>query len=300
MKFKEIPSLQDLGFPVACIDIAVSPNGKKLMAIGIYKPTIKLFDLKAGIMKFERHLVSDPLKIFFLEDDGEKFAILRNDKTIEFHIKGGLHEKVRATNQPQDIVLNKGNAELYIGGNYGEINRFNLEQGRFMKSVPCQGATRLAFSDVHGILGAVSKNTLSFIDTKSRSEIFSKVYDDEITTISQDTTGLKYVIGTESGKLLEYDFRSPLALRTVELDNFPIKTCYSGKNIVAGTSKQIYFLDEKAQAIDHNSFINPGFIINTFCVEGGVVFIGGESLSIKTFINEDVGKVPDWIFDTRS
>lgn len=295
VNFKEIASLADLSFSVACIDICISPNTRKMITTGIYKPTIKLFDLKSGVMKFERHLVCDPLKNFFLEDDGEKFAILRNDKTIEFHVKGGLHEKVRTANQPQDVVLNKFNSELYIGGNYNEINRFNMEQGRFMKSIASAGASRMSFSDVHTLLGTISKNNLTFIDTKSKTEIFSRIYDEELVSIAQDNTGLKYVLGTEAGQLLEYDLRSPKVFRSLDLDEFSIKTCYSGKNIVTGTSKQLYFIDENSKV----SNINPGFIINTFCIEGGAAFIGGENTEIKTYICEDFGKVPEWIFDTR-
>lgn len=295
LNFKEITSLHDLNFPVACTDICISSNGKKLLATGIYKPTVKLFDVKSGIIKFERHLVSDPVKNFFLDEEGEKFAILRNDKTIEFHIKGGLHEKVKTIKQPHDIILNRFSAELYIGGNYGEINRFSLEQGRFMKSIPCTGATRLAFSETNTLLGAIFKNNVTFIDTKSKNEIFKKQYEEDAITISQDASGLKYLVGFESGKILEYDLRSSKAIREIELDNFPIKTCYSDKFIVANTSESILFIESDAVKVECMPSITPGFIINTFCLEGGVIFVGGESQSIKTYISEDFGKVPDWV-----
>jgi ribosome biogenesis protein ENP2 len=297
--FKEIKSLDDLSFTVACLDICISPNGKKMITSGIYKPSLKLFDLKSGVMRFERHLVSDPVKNFFLDDDGEKFAILRNDKTIEFHIKGGLHDRIRTINQPKDAILNKFASEIYIGGNYGEINRFNLEQGRFMKSIPCAGAERMSFSNVHGLLGAIAKNNVSFIDPRSKDEIFSKLHDEEIYSICQDESGLKYALGTESGHVLEYDLRSTKTIRSLECDNFISKICYSGKNIIANSSKQIYFIDENVKIADEATVINPGFIINAFCIDGGAIFIGGENEHIKTYISEDAGTIPEWIFDTR-
>ena len=295
--FKEVKSLNDLNFSVACNDIAISPNGKKLIASGIYKPTLKLFDLKNTVMKFERHLVSDPIKNLFLEDNGEKFAILRNDKTIEFHIKGGLHEKIKTVNQPHDIILNKFASELYIGGNYNEINRFNLEQGRFLKSIPCNGATRFSFSEVHTLFGTIFKNNLRFIDPKTKTDVFSKNYEEEIISISQDETGLKYVLGTESGQLLEYDLRSPKVLRSLQFENFLSEIFYSGKNILASTVKKIYLVKENDMKYIETNSINPGFLINTFCSNGGVVFVGGEAVQIKTFVCEDLGKIPDWTFD---
>lgn len=294
--FKEISSLHGLEFPVSCNDICISSNGRKLLTTGIYKPTVKLFDTKSGIIKFERHLVSDPLKNFFL-DDGEKFAILRNDKTIEFHVKGGLHEKIRTIKQPQDVSLNKFVAELYIGGNFNEINRFSLEQGRFLKSITCSGATRISFSEINTLLAASFKNNITFIDTRTRNEIFQKQYDDEIVSICQDASGLKYLVGFETGKLFEYDLRSPKSLREIELESFAIKACYAGKFITVGTQKQIYFIDELTDKIEECSLIHPGFIINTFCIDGGIAFVGGENQAIKTYICEDFGKVPEWVYD---
>lgn len=283
---KEVRPLNTFSFPVACHALAVSPDGLKILAAGVYKPAIKLFDLKAGIMKFERHIASDPVKILSLEDDGEKFAVLRSDKAVEFHTKGGHHEMVKTPRQPKDMLHNTVIAELYLGC-ADEIYRFNLEQGRFLRSIPVP-ATRMAWSSTHGLLGAAYKDSLVFIDSRSRSEVFSNRHESELFAIAQDKSGLRYAVGTEDGEVCEYDFRSSAPLRKHVLDSPIQKLEFSDKSLVAATGTQIYSLGGSSASLD------VGFKIYDFAVRGGALFVGGEQADVETFICEDIGSIPSW------
>lgn len=291
-EFREINPLTDLGFEVACHTLYISEDTRKLIAAGVYKPTVKLFDFKIGIMKFERHLSTDPIKLIGLEEDAEKFAILKNDKTVEFHTKGGLHEKVRMPTQPKDMILNKTTAEIYFGGKYDEIYRFNLEQGRFLKNISCKGGQRMSLSDAHGLLGVVNGKELTFIDTRCKEVVFSRSLDDEILSISQDETGLKYALGADNGCVYEYDFRSKVPQKRIEFESFIKKIQYSGKNLVIASGKRIDFVDGDFKNV---SCIQPGFFINDYAINNGLVFVGGENSSIKTYVSENIGPIPSWI-----
>lgn len=290
--FKEFEYLADFEFPVACNDLCFSENRRRLLAVGVYKPSVRLFDMKSSTMKFERHLANDPLRVLSLEDDAEKFAILRNDKAIEFHTKGGLHEQIKVPAQPKDMLLNKISSELYVGGGYGEIYRLSLDQGRFLRSIPCKGANSISFSKSNGILGAVARNSLSLFDSRSKNKIFSRDYNDEVLCISMNDQGLKYVIGTEIGEILEYDLRSPRPLRKMDVGGFVRKVAYHG-SILASTNNIVSVISDDGVVAS----ISPGFSINTFSADGGTIFVGGESATIKGYYSEELGLPPSWIID---
>lgn len=291
LKFHEIVPLSEFQFSVACHGICMSKDRHKALVAGVYKPAVKLFDLKSGTMKFERHIVCDPVKVVSLEDSAEKFSILRSDKTVEFHTKGGLHEKIKTPSQPKDIVHNTTSADLYLGGNYSEIYRFNLEQGRFLKSIPVAGS-KMSWSSVHGLLGAIAKKSLVFIDTRTKDNVFAHAFNTELLSIAQDSSGLKYAIGNESGELLEYDLRSSKPVRLFNFDPFVQKVEFSNGNVVVAAGPKICIIREDVS--DLENVVDIGFPINDFSIDNGLLFIGGENPEIKTLISEDLGVIPSW------
>lgn len=293
--FKEIQVLAELNFPVACNGISISKDKNRLLVVGVYPPSVKLFDLKSGILKFERHLVSDPLKIISLEEDAEKFSILRNDKTIEFHTRNGYYEKVKTPNQPKDMILNTSTSELYLGGNYDEIYRFNLEQGRFLKSIGIAG-NRLSWSDKHGLLCAISKKSLNFIDTRSKDIVYIKTYENELISIAQDESGEKYALGDDSGNLIEYDFRGENPIKSISFENsFPQKIQFSGNSLITAENTNIWIIPEKVNDLNDSTKLNMTFHISDFSVDRGLIIVGGENQSIKTIVSKELGEIPSWI-----
>lgn len=47
--------IQDFQFPEASMCLKETRDGKYLMATGVYKPQIRVYDLDQMAMKFERH-----------------------------------------------------------------------------------------------------------------------------------------------------------------------------------------------------------------------------------------------------
>jgi len=283
----EIRPMAEFHFPLACHSISISKDGNKLAAVGVYKPTIKLFDLKAGSMKFERHMLCDPLKILSLEDSSEKFTVLRSDRSIEFHTKGGLQDTVRVPQQPKDMLYNPVTAELYLGGKYNEIYRFNMVQGRFLRCIPGAG-TSMSWSGVNGLLGAVSKDTLAFIDSRSRESVFTSKHDGELISVAQDMSGLRYAVGNDDGCVFEYDFRSRKVLASHSLGSFVQKLAFTEAGLIAASTTRLSLINSDVASVD------LGFRIYDFATDGGLILVGGENPEIKALVCEELGQVPSW------
>lgn len=283
---------QELCFPIACNDICVSADNLKMGAVGIYKPMVKFYDLKCQVLKFERNLVCDPLKIKFLSDDGEKFVVLKSDKTLEFHLKSGLYEKISIPKQPKAIDYNTVLGEMYVGGSFDEIYRFNFQQGKFMKSIHIK-ANNIKCSNVNGIIGTSYDDMITFFDSRSREEIFKNKVNEEVTSLSLDKSGLKYSVGTDTGTVLEYDFRSDKPIRQFDLRNAITDMKYHEKNLIASCGSRLAVISENTQIEE----IIPGFTINTFANAGGLIFIGGESNEIKGYCSTILGEFPSWFAD---
>jgi len=292
--FKEFNYLSDSQFPVACNDLSFSQNKKKLLAVGIYKPSVKMFDMKTSIMKFERHLASDPIKVLPFQEDAEKFSILRNDRTLEFHITGGFYDKIKLPQSAREMALNSIKAELYLGGAFKEVYRFSLDQGRFLKSIPCNGATSIALSPSNGLICTANENKLSFHDSRSNGEVFSREYKNDILCCDINSTGLNYSIGKEDGECIEYDFRSDQPQRSILQSSLIKKIRYHNKNILFSTNDSLFILPEASETCD---LVLAGVEINTFDFDGGVILVGGECSDIKGFYSEHMGVLPNWFVD---
>lgn len=55
--------IDDFDFPSETNSLAMSPDGKYIMAAGNYAPRMKCFDLEQLSMKFERHTDNEIIKI---------------------------------------------------------------------------------------------------------------------------------------------------------------------------------------------------------------------------------------------
>ena len=90
-----IELIQDFNFNTASLKIKVSNDGKHVISTGTYPPQYKIFDIDQLGVKVERHFDAEALQIEMLTDDISKLAILRNDRSVEFHIKSGNYFKTR-------------------------------------------------------------------------------------------------------------------------------------------------------------------------------------------------------------
>ena len=289
--FKEIDSIKGFEYPVACTGVCVSSNQRRIVTLGVYKPAVKLFDLGSMTMKFERHLVADPIQVLSLVDNAEKFVILRKDRTLEFHSRNGLHDTVRMPYQPREMLFNPVCSELYACGAYDTVFRFSLEQGRFLKGIDASNIRGLAFSDRHGLIAGVSAECVHLIDSRSRETVLTRnVPGAALSCIDFSDNAVNYAVATEEGALMGYDIRADAPTHRTSLDGPVGRIKYSGRHLLcsSGSSISVFSEDWKSTRIETE------FSINSFDISGGLLAVGGEYEEMRCYFSDRLGPVPSW------
>lgn len=292
MHYKEVDVVRNIGFPVATIDMVLTQDKKRLLLTGTYKPSIKMYDLANYTTKYERHLVAEPIRLEPLTADAEKFCILRTDRTIEFHNKTGFHADIHIPHAGRDILYNCYTAELLVSGNFKGVYRFNTEQGRFLKPIDIPQISELAISAAHGLVAGISESRVHFIDLRAKEEVLCAPLEGGISqTVDIHENGVKYIVGTDSGFLYEYDIRSPREnLNSILLNNSIQEARYNGKYILLASGDKLAVLNEKRNL----STIDCQFQIASFVFNEGLIIAGGESDKLKSFYISEIGRAPVW------
>ncbi|EGG17112.1 NUC153 domain-containing protein [Cavenderia fasciculata] len=83
--------IQDFSFESSSQRVKLTPDGQYLIAAGIYKPQIKIFELSQLSNKVTRHIDSHVVQIEILSQDYSKPVFLRADRYVEFHAKNGCY-----------------------------------------------------------------------------------------------------------------------------------------------------------------------------------------------------------------
>lgn len=253
--------LQDFEFPGASSCVRVSEDGNWVMSTGTYKPQIHAHYLPNLSLSFARHTESHNLKFILLAQDYSKSLHLQEDRSIEFHTQGGCHHKFRIPRYGRDIIYNRREVETLIpavgvneNGN-GEVFRFNMELGRFMKPyeidvggddmlTPGGGALQGGINTgavncaaiaetTHNLLAfGTSIGTVEFWDPRSNSRpgilgLPHSTFDNTIpsvTAVEFDKNGLTFAAGDSTGMTYLYDLRSPTPMRKKDQGyGFPIQ-----------------------------------------------------------------------------
>jgi ribosome biogenesis protein ENP2 len=92
---ERIELIQDFEFPEASTRVRMTRDGKHIVATGVYKPQMRVFELSELSMKFDRHTECDTVQFELLSEDWTKSVLLQSDRTLEFHSQFGLHFKTR-------------------------------------------------------------------------------------------------------------------------------------------------------------------------------------------------------------
>jgi ribosome biogenesis protein ENP2 len=71
---RRIELIQDFEFPTVPTKLKVSKDGHYIVATGIYKPQVRVFDLNQLSMKFDRHMDSEPIQF-----QVRSYLLRRND-----------------------------------------------------------------------------------------------------------------------------------------------------------------------------------------------------------------------------
>ncbi|MES1910804.1 MAG: hypothetical protein MHM6MM_003334 [Cercozoa sp. M6MM] len=233
---RRVELIQDLDFPHLSTVVKMSPDGQFLLAAGMYKPRIKIFDVQQLSLKCERYLDNEVRQFQVLSDDFSKLAILRCDRAIEFHAKYGKHHIVRIPRFGRDLAYHYDTCQLYAGGDSNEVYRLDLEQGEFAPSLRTSltGINKIGVNPQHGMLAFGSSDTcavecwdprdstcLASLDVaKSASakstRLAKKLRGSEVSALRFHDDGLTMAVGTSRGHVLLYDMRSPVPMSVVD------------------------------------------------------------------------------------
>jgi len=167
---KRIELIQDFSFKGSSHCLEVSEDGGYILASGIYKPLLKIFDVNDLSLKHYRGIDSEVIKFKLLSSDYKKVAMICQDRNIEFHAQYGRHHKLRTPKVGRDLLYNPFLAELLVGGSSDEIYRLNLEEGRFMKPLDChsEGVNTLELNSYLDLTFAgADDGKLSIFDNKT-------------------------------------------------------------------------------------------------------------------------------------
>lgn len=169
-------------------------------------------------MKCERGIDSEVVQFRMLSTDYTKMAFLCADRNIELHAQYGRHFKIRIPKFGRDMIYNPHTCDLVTVGASNEIYRLNLDLGRFQSPFEsdCPEMTSLDLSNelntvaVGGIDGRVE---FWDFDQKNRAaELIPKTNNEEITCVKFQPGTLNFMVGTEKGKVIQYDLRYPLPI----------------------------------------------------------------------------------------
>lgn len=307
-----IELIQDFEFSEASNKIKVTPDGQFAMATGTYKPQIHVYDFANLSLKFDRHTDSENVDFTVISDDWTKSVHLQNDRSIEFHTKGGIHYRSRIPKFGRSIAYNPVNCDLLVGAAGNEIYRLNLDQGRFLNPYVLetdQGVNAVTINPVHGLVAAgLEDGTVEFWDPRSRqraAKLYVADHIEENTLVSAlafRNDGLSFSCGTSSGKALIYDLRTTLP-SLVKDQGYG----YDIKKIIwlddsSSSSDKILTSDRRIAKIwDRNTgkpyaSMEPSVDINDveYVRGSGMFFLANEGIPMHTYYIPNLGPAPRW------
>ncbi|KAI4232524.1 MAG: hypothetical protein LQ349_004960, partial [Xanthoria aureola] len=242
--------LQDFEFEEASQCIRVSEDGDWVMSTGTYKPQIHTHYLPHLSLSYARHTTSLNTTFILLSSDHTKSIHLQTDRSLQIHTPSGLFYTTRLPRYGRDLKYDRRAAEVLIPavgvnehGN-GEVYRFNLDLGRFMKAYELDvGGDDLTSAGAGALQGGISTGavntaavaegshnllafgtsigTVGFCDPRARRRLAllqpATQRDpidgrQEITALEFDPSGLGLATGSSSGLIHLYDLRSPKPL----------------------------------------------------------------------------------------
>ncbi|SGZ46870.1 CIC11C00000002258 [Sungouiella intermedia] len=304
--------IQDFEFSEASNKIKVSPDGQFAMATGTYKPQIHVYDFSNLSLKFDRHTDSENVDFQILSDDWTKSVHLQNDRTIEFHTKGGIHYKTRIPKFGRSLAFNATNCDLMVGASGNELYRLNLEQGRFLNPYvldTTEGVNSVELNPVHGLLCAgLEDGTVEFWDPRSRQRAAKLFVADQLgeslqvtaTTFRND--GLNFACGTSNGKSLLYDLRtSTPSIVKDQGYGFEVKKILwidensADANKIMTSDKRIAKVWNRFDGKPFTS-MEPSVDINdiAYVKDSGMFFTANEGIPMHAYYIPNLGPAPKW------
>ncbi|KAL1918913.1 uncharacterized protein VTP21DRAFT_2294 [Calcarisporiella thermophila] len=307
-----IELIQEFEFPEASLRIKTTRDGKYVMATGVYKPQMRVYEYSQMSIKFERHTDAENVNFVILSDDWTKSVLLQNDRSIEFHAQGGIHYRTRIPRFGRDLSYHFPTCDLLVGGAGNEVYRLNLDQGRFLNPIQTD-ATAINAIDInpaHQLFSfGTADGTVEFWDPRSRSRVGllpprSGEGGFEISALKSRNDGLSLAVGTSTGLTMLYDLRTanPWIVKDHQY-GYPIKNIHwldsleggdGGDKVVVADCKIIKIWDRVHGK--HFTSIEPATDINDVCMvpDSGMMFVANEGMQMLTYYIPALGPAPKW------
>ncbi|KAJ3306289.1 hypothetical protein HDV03_000211 [Kappamyces sp. JEL0829] len=297
------------------MNLKATRDGQYLMATGVYKPQIRVWDLDQMAMKFERHVDCENVAFEILSEDWTKSVHLQTDRTVEFHSHYGMHYQTRIPKFGRDLAYHYPSCDLLVCGASSEVWRLNLEQGRFMTALETQlpEINKIAINPAHQLFGFGGSNgKVEFWHPTQRkcigvldvAESLVKTIDSslldslpEITALEFARDGLSFCAGTSTGQVVLYDLRNPMPLLIKDHQyGYPINSLafHSSGKVISSDTKIVKMWDKDDGKIFTN--IESPADINDTCVFGdsGLVMLANEGSLIQSYYVPALGTAPKW------
>jgi len=251
-----------------------------------------------------------------LSDDYSKLAILRTDRTIEFHAKFGHYYKLRVPKHGRDLMYDSSNCDLLIAGEGSDIYRINLERGTFLKPLTssCDGINVCGINPQFGLhFYGGADGVAEFWDPRIRKPIaFIDVSEDttkktegfvsnrvEVTAGRYSDDGLIIALGNSTGQVLLYDLRTanPILMKDHQY-GFPIidiKFHNYTKTMLSACKKILKIWNTDSESSNF-TYIEPKNDIRDVCSnkDNGLIFIATDHTKICSYYIPDMGPAPEW------
>ena len=310
---RRIELIQDFDMPGVSSCIGLSPNRQYVVVTGMYKPTMKCFDLSELSLKFERCFDNEVVKFTFLSDDFSKIIFLQQDRYIELHTQGGRYFRLRVPKYNRDMAYHKESCDLYIACAGSEMYRLNLERGCFLSPLQTEGTcvNVCKINPVHQLLLAgTQEGKIEAWDPRSRTkcgildcasgalEANPEMESVPSVTAMELNGGLQVGVGLSTGQVLLYDIRSdkPLLVKD-HYNELPIKDIrfHSGMDLVISMDSKVVKLWEKESGKPYTS-ISSDKQLNNICSvpDTGLLFIANEAQKVQTYYIPSIGPAPKW------
>ncbi|KAJ3118027.1 Nucleolar protein 10 [Phlyctochytrium bullatum] len=312
-----IELIQDFQFPEASLRIKYTPDGNYVIATGVYKPHMRVFDLAELSMKFDRFVDAENVDFVILSDDWTKTVHLNNDRTVEFHTQFGMHYRTRIPKFGRGLAYYHPSCDLYVVGSTSEVYRLNLEQGRFYEPLLTSSPENniVTINPAHGLLafggedGNVefwhpnSRNRLARLDvatwmaTLGSREVGGLDTFPAISAIEFNSDGLTCAVGTQSGHVMLYDLRKPVPYVVKDHQyGMPIKRVlfHPSGNVVSADTKAVRFWNKDTGKA--YTAVEPPNDINDFCIQAdsGLLMLANEGVDMQTYYIPQLGPAPKW------
>jgi ribosome biogenesis protein ENP2 len=209
--------LQGGNFPVAATSLCVTPDEQYLVAAGIHKPSVKVFELGQVSCKFETYMSAEVYCIEALSDNWEKVAMLRADQNLHFTCHSGKFAEIRLPFRCRDMAYRWESCDLMLAGAAPLLGRLNLETGEYLAplTVPDEETSINCVtvgSSLPLIAAGCTNGTVACWDARAPGQPIGGVDlgEDagEVTQLVMGEDGITLAVGTASGVVNLYDVRS--------------------------------------------------------------------------------------------